>query len=91
MHHDEIVGVANTIPLWWDRPFEELPEEGTRPNTLGGLQAAIIPACRGRELSSSILLEMISLARRDGHRALILPVRPSRKRASTLFRALSCL
>ncbi|MEA4882280.1 MAG: hypothetical protein VB144_01245 [Clostridia bacterium] len=54
-------------------------EDDVTKGFLGGLQVVVIPAYRGRGLSSSIILEIISLARRDGHSTLILPVRPSLK------------
>lgn len=92
--NDEIIGVANCIPYFWDKPFDELPEEGwdwvlekgindklnkIEANVLNGLQIAVNKDYQGRGISSLILKEMISLARESGLKYITVPVRPSLK------------
>ncbi len=59
---DEVVGLGNTTPLFWDGDVEHLPggfdavlqasvrdhAEGVRPNTLSALQATVAPNRRGQ-------------------------------------------
>lgn len=90
----EIIGIANCIPYFWDKPFEELPErgwdwvfekgvtdnlQGTKPNILNGLQIAVNRDYQGRGVSSMILREMISIAQSYGYKYVTVPVRPSLK------------
>ncbi len=91
----EIVrGIANSVPLAWNGPLEELPAEGWdwalgqsrldfmagRPtHTLCGIQIAVAPAYQGQGMSSFLLGEMRSLALSKGMENLIVPVRPSLK------------
>ena len=28
LQNDEIIGIANSLPFYWDMPFEKLPEKG---------------------------------------------------------------
>jgi GNAT superfamily N-acetyltransferase len=92
--NDKIIGVANTVPYFWDKAFEELPEEGwdwvlkkgindklngIRANSLNGLQIAVNKEYQGKGISSVILKEMISIARDNGFKYVTIPVRPSQK------------
>ncbi|MCK9331005.1 MAG: GNAT family N-acetyltransferase [Candidatus Cloacimonetes bacterium] len=91
---DKIIGVANCLPYFWDRPFEQLPEKGwdwvfekgvndrlnnVKANTLNGLQIAVNLEFQGQGISSLILKEMIILARDNGYKYVTIPVRPSMK------------
>ncbi len=78
--NDEIIGIANCIPYFWDKSFEELPERGwdwvlekgindklndVKVNTLNGLQIAVNEKHQGKGISSIILKEMISIAKEN--------------------------
>src|SRR5690554_4963478 len=91
---DKIIGVANCLPFFWDKSFEELPERGwdwvfekgindklndIKANTLNGLQIAVNKECQGKGISSIILKEMVSVARDNGFKYITIPVRPSLK------------
>jgi|SRR6056297_398810 len=90
----EYIGIANCIPIYWNKPFEELPEEGwdwvfkkgiadkkkgITPNILNGLQIAVNKDHQGKGISSIIIKEMINLAREKGFDHVTIPVRPSLK------------
>lgn len=89
-----IAGFANSVPLSWHSRMADLPDEGwdwaliksardqaqgLKPNTLCGLQIAIAPDFRGRNLASVMLGQMVKLARSNGFSSVIVPVRPSFK------------
>ena len=88
------VGIANSIPFYYDKPFEELPEEGwdwvlvkglkdkdegIKPNTLSGLQVAIDTEYQGKGISPVIVRELLSIARRKGCAHVVIPIRPTLK------------
>ena len=90
----EVAGLANSVPLFWSRKLEELPDEGwdwalitsaegfendTAPNYLCGIQISVAPDYQGQGLSRILLEEMISMARARGFGKVIIPVRPSLK------------
>ena len=92
--NDEIIGVANCLPYFWDKSFEELPERGwdwvlekgikdklnnINPNILNGLQVVVNEEYQGKGVSSIILKEMISIARNNDFKYITIPVRPSLK------------
>lgn len=89
-----IVAQVNSLPLAWDRPFEELPETGWdwalqqgvdderagRPARIQcALQIAIGPEYRGKGISSHALEIMKQIGREKGLPFLVAPVRPNRK------------
>src|SRR6056297_589911 len=91
---NEFVGMANCIPLRWENPFDELPEEGwdwafkkgiedrekgITPNMLNGLQIVVDRKHQRKGVSSMILKEMKKLAKNKGFKYIIIPVRPSLK------------
>lgn len=92
--NDEIIGIANCLPYFWDKEFEDLPEKGwdwvfvkgindklnnIKPNTLNGLQIAVSKDHQGKGISTLMLKEMFSIARNYGFRYITIPVRPSIK------------
>lgn len=92
---DEIIGIANCLPFYWDKQFSELPEtgwdwvlekgindkkKGKETNILNGLQIAVNPRYQGHGFSSQILKEMFKLAARKGLSHITIPVRPSLKK-----------
>lgn len=89
-----VLGIANSIPCYWDRPFEELPEagwdwaieqgvadyqNGVKPNILIGLQISVNPDIQSKGISPLILQEMITLAKENGLPHIAIPVRPNLK------------
>ena len=88
-----VLGVGNTVPVAWDGTVDGLPggvddilirafgDEGPLfpPTTLSALQAVVVGEQRGRGLSSAIIREMGTVARRHGFSGLIAPVRPTWK------------
>ncbi len=90
---DEVLAEGHTIPCAWDGSREDLPsgiddllaaafdlhERQGHANTLCALAAEIPPEHRDRRLSTTILLEMRSLAAARGMSDLLAPVRPNWK------------
>ncbi|MBU0983375.1 MAG: GNAT family N-acetyltransferase [candidate division Zixibacteria bacterium] len=91
---EEIIALGNSIPLAWDRPAEELPDEGwdwaiaqgfrdreagLTPTVQCALQVVVKDGWQGNGLSASMVRTMKSIGRRVGLSALIAPVRPNRK------------
>lgn len=91
---DEMIAIANSIPLRWDLPIEELPEEGwdwailkgvedykndIKPNVLSALQISIKKEYQGKGLSSYMVRQFKRLAAKHGMDYVIAPVRPNRK------------
>ena len=90
----EWLGFANTIPIQFDLPLEELPEEGWDwlikegitgyeegivPNTLGGLQIGVNPKFRGQGWSKKILEKAKESMLKHHFTQFILPIRPTLK------------
>jgi GNAT superfamily N-acetyltransferase len=91
---DEIIGVGNCLPFYWDKCFDELPEEGwdwvfekgvsdyekgVKPNVLNGLQIAVNAKWQGQGVSTKVLKEMAAIAKVNGLDYVTIPVRPSLK------------
>ncbi len=94
LQEKEIVGIADSVPYFWDRPLDSLPDEewdwalvkgledrktNTNPNILWGLQIAVNRNHRNKGISAGIIRELVNLARQKGFRHLTLPVRPTQK------------
>jgi len=90
----DIIGIANSIPYFWDKPLDSLPEEGwdwalvkglkdreinVTPNTLSGLQIVVVRKHRNKGISTDIIQELIRLAQQKGFRHITIPVRPTLK------------
>lgn len=90
----DIIGIANTIPFYWEEALENLPEEGWdwliqrgisdlqngRPaNCLGGLQIGIAKAYQGQGYSKIMVDKAKAIVGAEGWQRLIIPVRPSLK------------
>jgi GNAT superfamily N-acetyltransferase len=90
---DEVVAAGFCIPVFWDETLEGLPagvdgvlehgvrdlEVGQAPAVVSALLATVLPAVRGRGLSSVVLTAMKTIAAENGLGALIAPVRPTLK------------
>lgn len=89
-----VIGIANSVPLRFDGPLSDLPDEGWHwalrkafadrksnliPNYQCFLSAVVSPATRGSGMSSNILEMMKDIGRRKGFQTGICPVRPNRK------------
>lgn len=94
LDRDDILGLANTVPLHFSGPLTDLPDrgvdwgmekavldhhEGAAPNCLMGIQAVVNPAHRAKRLSGALVAQMVALAARMDIRTVILPVRPNQK------------
>jgi hypothetical protein len=91
---DEWVTMANSIPLRWDDPVEQLPEEGwdwalttglndlaagRTPNLLCALQIVVPHRHKGLGISREAVRAMTENGRRQGLFQMVAPVRPSIK------------
>lgn len=91
---DRLVLVGNSIPVFWDRPVEALPDDGwdwaiasgferfdagEPPNMLSALSVSIMPDHQGIGLSRIAIQTMKTIAAQHGLTALIAPVRPNHK------------
>lgn len=91
---DEIVALANAVPLHLDAPVSELPDRGVdwgvkrslsdhaanRPaNALMGVQVVVAEGHKGKGLSETATRAMLDLAKREGIGHVVIPVRPAHK------------
>lgn len=90
----DICAIANSIPLYWDEAFEDLPDKGwdwamltgieqlknkIQPNILCALQVVVFSGFKGRGISSQAVLAMKSIGKSYDLSDLIAPVRPTLK------------
>jgi len=82
----ETIGYARTLPVRWDglpepRGLSWAMSRGVEgePSTLCAVVAGIVPAYRGKGLSSLLLRRMAGLAAAHGLDSMIAPVRPTWK------------
>lgn len=91
---DLIVGIINTIPIFWNRTLESLPAEGwdwlmqkgiqdyenkIKPNILGGLQIILTKEHQGKGLSKLMIAEGKKLLQNNHFDNFIIPIRPTLK------------
>jgi GNAT superfamily N-acetyltransferase len=87
---DAVVARGRTIPFRWDGTLQDLPagidaaglravSEQAPPTVLCALAAEVDSGRQGQGLSRLVIQAMGALARRDGLRPLLAPVRPSLK------------
>ena len=91
---DQLIGLVNTLPFYWDQPLTELPDEGwdwlvhrgihgheagIQPNYLGGLQIVVTKAFLGQGFSKVLIQEGKKIKEKFGYRRFILPIRPTFK------------
>jgi len=87
----QIIGFANTIPCYWDKPIDELPREGwdwmvkqgisnyeqhTAANMLGGLQIIITTKYLSKGYSKIIIQQLKKLKANQDYAHLAIPIRP---------------
>ena len=91
---EEVVCIANSIPLRWDGKLDDLPEDGwdwaivkglddlaqgRAPNLLCALQIVVFGGNRGKGISTYGVHAMKAIGHKHGLKGLIAPVRPNRK------------
>ncbi len=91
---NEILAVINSVPIRYEGEISDLPDEGwdwgvdksikdleagNKPNFLMGVQIVVNRNHQGEGLSRIAVEEMSLLARNNGFKKLIIPVRPSGK------------
>lgn len=89
-----MAAMANSLPFYWDRSVEELPEggwdwvflkavddheQGRIPNIQSAIQIAIHPDYQGQGLSTTMVRTMRGIAGSKGFENLVAPVRPNQK------------
>jgi len=91
---NQILGFMNAIPLHWDQPLDDLPDEGwdwmlekgvldyeqgLKPNSLGGLQIIVTPDNLGKGYSGVLIREAKQVFREKEFDHFIIPIRPTYK------------
>ena len=91
LSENDIVGVGNAVPIFYEGGFDNLPSRGLdwamakavadhrfdlAPNLLVGVQILLQPDLRNRGLSYDLLESMKHVARTRGFEYIALPVRP---------------
>ena len=94
IENNQILGFINAIPLYWESPMSDLPEEGwdwmlkkgvndyetgIGPNTLGGLQVIVTKENLGKGYSKTLILEAKRIDKEIGFKHFIIPIRPTFK------------
>jgi hypothetical protein len=89
-----MAAMGNSLPFYWDRPLEELPEGGwdwvfleaidnqkigQAPNIQSAIQINIHPDYRSQRLSMPMVKAMRDIGKSRGFRHLVAPVRPNQK------------
>ena len=96
LDEEEIVGIGNSIPIYWKDKLENLPDEGwdwvlkkgfddlkagIEPNILCALSITINPAFQGKGLSAKMVKSMVQIGKKSKLDSLIVPVRPNQKKS----------
>jgi GNAT superfamily N-acetyltransferase len=91
---NRMAAMANSLPFYWDKPLEDLPEggwdwvflkaiedhkKGTIPNIQSAIQINIQPEYQGQGLSPMMVNAMREIGKSKGFQDLVAPVRPSQK------------
>jgi hypothetical protein len=89
-----VLAVGNSVPVCWNGPLADLPEEGwdwilpkavddrangCRPNTQAAIQVMVSRNFQGRGLSAEAVVAMTRIGSVRGHERLIVPTRPTKK------------
>lgn len=92
--NEKLIGFINAIPFYWDKPLDELPDEGwdwevkigvegfennIKPNCLGGLQIIVVKEHLGKGYSKLLIEEGKKLKEKLGFKNFLLPIRPTFK------------
>lgn len=91
---DRMAAMGNSLPFYWDRPLDELPEggwdwvflaaienhkSGKEPNIQSAIQINIHPDYQSQGLSTRMVKAMRAIGQSKGFRYLVAPVRPNQK------------
>jgi len=92
--NDKLIGFLNSIPIYWDQPVEDLPDEGwdwlvekgingyedqIKPNCIGGLQIIVSKDYLGNGYSKMLIEEGKKIQHNLGFKNFIIPIRPTFK------------
>ena len=92
--NQKLIGFINTIPIYWNKPLGDLPddgwdwlvqngiagyENGVKPNCLGGLQIIVQKDQLGKGYSKLLIAEGKKIMERSGFENFIIPIRPTFK------------
>lgn len=93
-NENQLLGFMNAIPLFWNSPLRELPDEGwdwmlekgvkdyengRKPNSLGGLQIIVTKDNLGKGYSKILISEAKRMVKNKGYGNFIIPIRPTFK------------
>jgi len=99
--NNRAAGMANSFPLRWDTPLENLPEggwdwvfrkavqndkQGLSPNIHCAIQIILRPDYQGQGLAAPMVEAVRAVTKSKGLRSLIIPIRPSDKHKYPLTR-----
>jgi len=88
------IGRINTIPIFWDKPLQELPDggwdwlvdrgldgykKGVKPNILGGLQVIVSQDFLGQGFSKKLIQAGKRVMESQQFQSFIIPIRPTKK------------
>lgn len=91
---DNLIGLMNMVPIHWDQPLADLPDEGwdwllktgiqnhkesIKPNTIGGLQVIIPHRHRSKGYSKLLIQQAKTFLDNTTYKHLIIPIRPTLK------------
>jgi len=91
---DQLIGYAVTLPFYWSKSIDDLPEEGwdwllkegianfennRTPNYLGGLLIGVAPNFRGKGLSKLIISAVKEKCIAQQLTSVVIPIRPTQK------------
>ncbi|MDO9577247.1 MAG: GNAT family N-acetyltransferase [Candidatus Cloacimonadales bacterium] len=100
LDEEEIVGIGNSIPIFWNDKLENLPEEGwdwalkkgfedlevgIKPNLLCALSITINPKYQRMGISTEMVKAMVQIGGENKLKTLIIPVRPTLKKDHPLI------
>ena len=92
--NDDLIGFINAIPIFWNQPVSELPDEGwdwlvergiegfeknIKPNCIGGLQIIVSKKYLGKGYSKRLVAEGKKIKEKLGFDNFIIPIRPTFK------------
>lgn len=98
---DRMAAMGNSVPFYWDLPFEKLPEggwdwvflkaiedhkNGVDPNIQSAIQIAIHPDYQGKGFGTKMVKAMAGIGKAKGFKNLIAPVRPNQKSSYPLIK-----
>lgn len=91
--NNKIIGIANSIPILWNKPMDELPDDGLNwilensdqlnrapKNNLCAISVTVAPDYRNKGISAILLNQLKILCQNQQLKNLIVPVRPVLKK-----------